>query len=125
MALVLDEETPLFNMADFTYTKRKIEEEEDIQNNEQNKSSLASRFSKYLSQTGFDDYLEYFNAVISFLMATTFAINTYWVTNDPRQSMSQPMWIDYTEIGLLMIVIIDFLLFLFLSENRILYLFNF
>jgi hypothetical protein len=49
MALVLDEETPLFNMADFTYTKRKIEEEEDIQNNEVNKSSLASRFAKYLS----------------------------------------------------------------------------
>ena len=88
MALVLDEEAPLFNMADFTYTKRKIEEEEDIQNNEQNKSSLASRFAKYLSQTQFDDYLEFFNAFISFLMATIFAIQTYWVTNDPREDIS-------------------------------------
>lgn len=49
MSLVIDEEAPLFNMADFTYTKRKIEEEEDIQNNELNKTSLASKFAKYLS----------------------------------------------------------------------------
>jgi hypothetical protein len=58
-------------------------------------------------------------------MATTFAIETYWVTNDPREQIQTPLWIVYMEVILLVIIIADWFCFLFLSENRILYLFNF
>ena len=43
MALVIDEEPPLFKMADLTYTNRKIEEEEDFQKKEVSKYSIAMR----------------------------------------------------------------------------------
>lgn len=74
MSLVISDEQPLFKMADFAYTKRKIEEEEDIQKAEQSKTSIASRVQKYMAANRIDDYLEVFNALVSFLMYTIFAI---------------------------------------------------
>ena len=39
-SLIINDEAPLFNMSDHTYTKRKIEEDEDLDNKERQKSSF-------------------------------------------------------------------------------------
>src|SRR5438477_63059 len=48
MSILKDEEPPLFKTSDFTFTKRKIEEDDDIKKSETVKTSLAMRFTKHL-----------------------------------------------------------------------------
>lgn len=124
MSLVIEEEPPLFKMADFSYTKRKIEEEEEVQKNEQYKSSLASKLQKIISNSKLDDYLEFLNAVISFLMACIFAVESNFHLNDPRLELRSLVWLEYIEIGLMLLIIADFLLFFFIHENRIVFIFS-
>ena len=115
-------------MAEPSYTKRKIEEEEDKQNNEQSKTSFASKFQKTLSNSHIDDMLELLNAVLSFMLAITFSIETYYqsVELSILQVVQTPIWIEFVEIVLMVFMIADFLLFFFLHhEDRILYTFSF
>ena len=77
MSLVLNDETPLFKMSHGTYAKRKIEEEEDFQNNEHAKKSFASWLSKQMTHHRIDDYLEIFNVVISLSVYAAFAFGTF------------------------------------------------
>ena len=124
MALVIDEEPPLFKMADLTYTNRKIEEEEDFQKKEMSKTSIAMRIQKYLGPNFFD-FLEIFNAVISFVLASFFAVNTYF-NKDPRSiDEAIPEWTELAELVVMILLVIDYLIFFFISENKIVYLFNF
>ena len=125
MSLLIEEEPPLFKMADFSYTKRKIEEEEEVQKNEQYKSSLASKLQKFISNSKLDDYLEFLNAVISLLMACIFAVESNFHLNDPREEQGRRLiWLEYIEIGLMLLIIADFLLFFFIHENRIVFIFS-
>jgi hypothetical protein len=77
MSLVLNDETPLFKMSHGTYAKRKIEEEEDYQNNEHAKKSFASWLSKQMQHHKIDDVLEIFNVLVSILVYGAFIFGTY------------------------------------------------
>jgi hypothetical protein len=55
MAINRDEEPPLFKSSDFSFTKRKIEEDEDVKKSEILKTSIALRLTKYLTTTKTDD----------------------------------------------------------------------
>jgi hypothetical protein len=55
MAINRDEEPPLFKSSDFNFTKRKIEEDEDVKKSEILKTSIALRLTKYLTTTKTDD----------------------------------------------------------------------
>ena len=56
MSILREEEPPLFKTSDFTYTKRKIEEDEDIKKSDIVKTSLAMRLTKYLISTRTEDF---------------------------------------------------------------------
>ena len=90
MSLVHNDEAQLFNMAHPTYAKRKIDEEEDLQNNEHSKKSFASFVSKWLRNNQIDDLLEIFNGFISFLTYITFALHTYYDEADPTEEYKLP-----------------------------------
>lgn len=78
MSILKDEEPPLFKTADFTFTKRKIEEDDDIKKSETVKTSLAMRLTRYLVATKAEDLIEIINAFVSFWLAFFFAIDTYY-----------------------------------------------
>ena len=125
MSLVITDDQPLFKMADFSYTKRKIEEEEDISKNQESKSSIASRVAKYMNQTHLDDYAEICNAFFSFLFYCLYAIGTFCDKANPlHDECSEPAWMELAEIMIMVIICIDYLLFFFVSEARILYIFS-
>jgi hypothetical protein len=125
MSLVYNDEAPLFKMAYATYAKRKIDEEEDLQNTEHSKKSFASFVQKWLRNNQIDDFLEIFNGFISILTYITFAIHTYYDEADPTEEHKLPNSIKFAEIVLLFITMTDFLLFFLISETRILYIFSF
>jgi len=128
MSLILNDEQPLFKMADFNYTKRKIDEDEDISNNADSKTSFASNLRKKLAEKKIDDALEIINFVLSFTMACTYAIETYYESIESIVSLipETPILIDIIEIILILLMICDWLLFLVIHpENRILYVFSF
>jgi hypothetical protein len=125
MSLVHNDEAQLFNMAHPTYAKRKIDEEEDLQNNEHSKKSFASFVSKWLRNNQIDDLLEIFNALISFMTYIIFALHTYYDEADPTNENKLPNQLKFAEIVLLFIMMTDFILFFLISETRILYIFSF
>jgi hypothetical protein len=115
-------------MADFNYTKRKIDEDEDISNNADSKTSFASNLRKKLAEKKIDDALEIINFVLSFTMACTYAIETYYESIESIVSLipETPILIEIIEIILILLMICDWLLFLVIHpENRILYVFSF
>jgi len=77
-----------------------------------------------LQENGLDNYLEIFNAIISFLLASSFAITTYFDVSNPRDNLEEPKWISYFEVILMLIIMADYLLYFFLSEHRIPYIFS-
>ena len=125
MSLVYNDEAPLFKMAYSTYAKRKIDEEEDLQNTEHSKKSFASLVQKWLRNNMIDDVLEIFNGFISVLMYITFAIHTYFDEANPIAEFKLPNSVKLAEIVLIFIIAADFLLFFLISETRILYIFSF
>jgi hypothetical protein len=126
-SLVLEENAPMFNMNNPLYAKRVIEEQEDIQKGEQDKKSLSSLIRNKLIQSQYDDVLEVYNVVISFTLFLTFCIGTY----TPEQRIFKedkiaeyPIWMKYLEIFLLINIVVDYLFFLFIHENRVVYIFS-
>ena len=126
MNLVLYDESPVFKTTEFTYTKRKMEEDEDVQKQELSKNSLPARLQNYLSDRRYDDYLEILNAVVSGLMWVCFAVGTYFDPTDPipGHEYETPIFIKYTEMIIMIFIGCDYLIFWFLSENRIFYIFS-
>jgi len=122
--LVLHEEPPVFKTTEFAYTKRKMEEDEDVQKQELSKNSLPARLQQFLSENQYDDYIEILNVVTSSLMWLCFAVGTYFDPTNPLYEYETPVVIKYTEIILMMFIIVDYLLFWFISENRIFYIFS-
>jgi len=128
MSLVISDESPLYKMADYNYTKRKIDEEEDVSNSEMNKTSLASLVQKKLAANKIDDLLELLNAIFSFMLALTFAIETYY--HDPYSYIigenMVPVWMEVCDTILMALLIADYLVFFYIHhESRILYVFSF
>jgi len=125
MSLVIDDDQPLFKMADLAYSKRKIEESEDISKNQQSQTSIASRVLKQMSQTHIDDYLEIFNGIISFMFYVVYAIGTFCDKANPlMDDCQEPSWMEFVEMSLMACIIADYLIFFFVSDNRIIYIFN-
>lgn len=127
----MNDETPLFKMSQENYAKRKIEEEEDFQNTEHGKKSFASWISKHMQQNQIDDGLEIINVFISLLVYGCFIFSTYHDPDCPVQiptcggEHSTPKLLLYSEITLMILLSIDFLIFFVTSENRIEYVFSF
>lgn len=65
------------------------------------------------------------NGVISFMFSCIFFIQLYWDPLNPRDFEYEPEWLGYLEITLMFIMTADFLLFCFISDNKIQYLFSF
>jgi len=78
MSLVLSEDSPLYQMSSDDYITRKIEQEEESASNQESKTTLASIFKRILEDNRLDDALEILNAFISFMLAFTFAIESYY-----------------------------------------------
>jgi hypothetical protein len=57
MSILRDEEPPLFKTSDFNFTKRKLEEDEDIKKSEILKISIAMRLTRYLAISKTEDVL--------------------------------------------------------------------
>jgi hypothetical protein len=126
-SLVLEENPPMFKMNNPLYAKRVIEEQEDIQKGEQDKKSLSSVIRNKLIQSQYDDVLEVYNVIISFTLFLTFCIGTY----TPKQRVhledsveEYPQWMKYLEVFLLINIVVDYLFFLFIHENRVVYIFS-
>ena len=79
--------------------------------------TLNSRLARYLAKTRTDDIIEAFNAFLSFCLSLFFALDTYYD--------GTPVVIQYAEYVILILHTLDYLLFFFISENRILYFFSF
>ena len=75
------------------------------------------RLAKYLVTTRTEDIIEIFNGLISFIFALFFGVDSYFD--------STPVTLDYVELVILICMLMDFLLFFYISENRLLYLFGF
>ena len=126
-SLVLEENPPMFKMNNPLYAKRVIEEQEDIQKGEQDKKSLSSVIRNKLIQSQYDNVLEVYNVIISFTLFLTFCIGTY----TPKQRIyiedaveEYPQWMKYLEVFLLINIVVDYLFFLFIHENRVVYIFS-
>ena len=115
MSIIKDEEPPLFKTADANFTKLKIEEDEDLKKSEVIKTSIALRLTKYLVKNRIEDVIEFINAGLSFLIALFFALDTYPGGPYLIQSIA--------EIVIAVYLTADFLLFFYISENRLLYMF--
>jgi len=124
VGLVLADESPVFKTTEFAYTKRKMEEDEDVQKQELSKNSLPARVQQYLSERKYDDYIEVLNVVTSSLMWVCFAVGTYFDTTNPLHEYETPDIIHYTEITLIIFISLDYILLWFISENRIFYIFS-
>lgn len=74
LVLGLDDESPLFKMNEDIYSKRKIDEEDDIQKAETQKNTIATRLRLHMMVNHYDDMLEVFNGVNSFLLFFTFML---------------------------------------------------
>ena len=68
-----------------------------------------------------------YNVIISFTLFLTFCIGTY----TPKQRVFledtvevYPIWMKYLEIFLLINIVVDYLFFLFIHENRVVYIFS-
>ena len=75
----------------------------------------------------YDDIIEGYNILISFTLFLTFCIGTYLVPERIYLDDSvtpYPPTMRYLEIFLLINILIDYLLFLFIHENRIVYIFS-
>lgn len=78
MSILKDEEPPLFKSSDFTFAKRKIEENENIKKSDNIKFSIPMKITRYLSrQKGINDMIEVVNALTSFTLVVLFAANNY------------------------------------------------
>lgn len=117
MSILKDEEPPLFKTSDYTFTKRKIEEDENIKKSEIVKTSISMRITKYLATSRIEDVIEILNAICSFLLTLFFAVDTY--------NYETPIALQYLELIIIIYLFLDFLLFFYISENRLLYLFCF
>jgi len=117
MSVWQDEEELLFKTADGNFTKRKIEEDEDIKKNENFKASFAVMVAKKLATSWAEDTIEILNAIISIIMTMFYALDTYFDNNTPEP-------IKIIELILLVYLFMDYLLFFIISESRLLYLFS-
>jgi hypothetical protein len=75
------------------------------------------RLTKYLATSRTEDVIEMTNAFMSFILAFFFMLDTYYSTSPPA--------IQYMELVIIAYMTCDFLLFFYISENRLLYLFSF
>ena len=115
MSLIRDEEPPLFKTSDQNFTKRKIEEDQDIKKSEVIKTSIALRLTKYLVTTRTEDAVEFLNAGLSFILTLFFALDTY-----PNGTSDV---IQYIELVIVIYLSADYILFFYISENRLLFIF--
>lgn len=76
------------------------------------------RLAKYLVVTRTEDFIEMANAFLSFLLALFFAIDTYFEDGTP-------VVLQYVELVIITCLAADYLLFFYISENRLLYIFSF
>ena len=82
---------------------------------------------------GWDDVVEIVNAVVSFLLFTTFFIFTYYDDANPQTRVEGhawhgrkiPEWLTVVETVLIFFVIADYMLGFFLTEQRVSYIFSF
>jgi hypothetical protein len=79
--------------------------------------SIPTRLAKYLSKTRTDDIIEVVNAIMSFLLTLFFAVDTYY--------KGTPKVIEVAEYAILILHTLDYLLFFFISDNRLFYFFSF
>ena len=79
--------------------------------------SLSQKLGRYLTKTRTDDLIEAFNAFLSLCLSLFFALDTYYD--------GTPVVIIYAEYVILILHTLDYLLFFFISENRLLYVFSF
>jgi hypothetical protein len=79
--------------------------------------SLSTKLAKYLSKTRTDDIIEGLNAILSFLLTLFFALDTYYD--------GTPRVIEFAEYVILIMHTLDYLLFFFISDNRLFYFFSF
>jgi len=113
MFILQEEEPPLFKTSDQNFIKRKIEEDEDIKKSEVIKTSIALRLTKYLVTTRTEDGIEFINAILSFILTIFFALDTY-----PNGTSGV---IQYIELVIVIYLSADYLLFFYISENRLFY----
>ena len=130
-----DEESTLFKGLDPIYIQRKIQEAEEAQQLQQSELSklafnsqgqivagkqlpLSTRLAKYITKTRTDDIIEALNALLSFLLTFFFAMDTYY-------QGGSPLIITYCEYVIMILSTLDFLLFFFIDDNRLFYIFSF
>lgn len=78
---------------------------------------LPARLAKYIAKTRSDDVIEIINAFLSFILTLFFALDTYYD--------GTPTVIEYAEYVVLILHTVDFLLFFFISDNRLFFIFSF
>ena len=132
VTVLKDEDLALFKTNDIGFILQKIQESEDalvadtVTSTTRDASGkivqvkqipISSRLAKYLTRSRNDDVLEVINAFNSFFMTIFFAVDTYFDGTPPI--------IIIIEYGILIFQTLDWLLFFFISDNRLFYAFSF
>ena len=60
--------------------------------------------------------------MVSFMMVLVFWIGTYY--EDHLDKNLAPLWLGYAEIILMILIVADYLIFFFISDNRVFYIFS-
>lgn len=108
----------MFKTANPAYVAYKIDEAEEGKV-EDKQTSLANKIRSYLIVTRLDDKQELVNAILSLVFSLIFAIETYFPKGEPVPGLV------YVFLPILSWLTLDWLLNLYISRNRLQYIFGF
>ena len=116
MSVITDEQSPLFLTTNQTYVHAQVEKYEDVNpsRTDDERPSLVKSLARRLSKV--EEQLEINNAVASAGLSFLFVLTTYGY-----EAKKDPI-IMYIELVIVMDLILDWLLFLLVADNRLGYL---
>ena len=121
MSIIKGDQAPLFLSSNQNYILNRIEKEEENTSRDLTHLSLAQKLAKEIIKHRINDKLELGNVVCSSLLCIIFILETY----EEFFNLSDYLIMYWIEFSILTILSMDWLLFLFIAENRLVYLFQF
>lgn len=105
--------------------KNLILNDDDEANTNTSHSSFSYKFEKYLIQTGLSDFLDIINCSLTLIIIIFYIISTYTISDDEDLDVEMNIKIDSIEVFLCVFLIAHFGLKVYISPNRLMFLFTF
>lgn len=122
--LVYKGQQKIYSHEDVEKLKRLIENDYDENTASSGQSSFSFKLEKYLISSGASDILDLGNCVITLILNIFYIISTY-TTSKTASNISINNTIDNIEIFLCVFLIAHFTLKVYVSQNRLIFLFTF